>query len=88
MKNRDVVVNHLSEVDFSGMSMPFIAVYDHPIDYPEHVTARVYDGDKPTNVVMLKDSEEEIAGEIRKETCFVRFDRGREDDPKLICAWG
>lgn len=88
LKKKDIIVNHLSEVDFSGMRAPFIAVYAHPLDYPDKVVARIYDVDKPTNVILLKDSEEEITKEIQKETCFVRFERGAADDPKLICCWG
>lgn len=31
LKKKDIIVNHLSEVDFSGMRAPFIAVYAHPL---------------------------------------------------------
>lgn len=88
LKKNDIVVNHLSEVDFSGIRVLFIAVYDHPLDYPDKVVARIYNMDKPTNVILLGDSEEEITEEIQKETCLVRFERGAGDDPVLICCWG
>ena len=42
------------------MKVPFIAVYKHPEDFPDKCVARIYELDKPTDTLMVKDTVEEI----------------------------
>ena len=53
-------VESVKEIDFSGLKVPFIAVYQHPEDFPEKCVARIYELDKPTDTLMIKDTLEEI----------------------------
>ena len=83
----DKVVNSISEVDMSELLIPNIAVYKHTEGYPDSFVARVYDVDIPTNVIMIKDTLEEIQEDIQMHTGKEFFARGKEDVPALIGAW-
>lgn len=82
-KNKDLVFR-----DFKGLHnirisrCPTITVYKKPNDYPEHFVARLFDFSKPTNMIILKDTLEEIRATI--PDVMVRFDRFREDDDKIV----
>ena len=80
-------VDSIQEIDFSGLKMPFIAVYEHPDDFPNQCVARVYDLDKPTDTVMVKETVKEIEEDIRKNSAMVFMKRGTDDVPALVGVW-
>lgn len=43
-------------IDFSGLVLPIIVVYKNPEDYPNDCVARVFDLERPTNVIIVKES--------------------------------
>lgn len=65
--------------------MPIIVIYEKPKDYPNHYIARVWDADKPTNAVMIRDSLEEIRSEM--PCSFVKVNRFDKDDNCIIEVW-
>ena len=67
--------------------MPFIAVYQHPEDFPEKCVARIYELDKPTDTIMVKDTLKEIETDIRENTGMVFMPRGAEDVRSLVGVW-
>lgn len=77
----------ISEVDLSNIEVPVIVVFEHPIDYPEYYVARVFNADKPTDTIMLKDTLEEIQENIRSNTNMMFMLRGAEDAPSIVGAW-
>lgn len=83
----DKRVESIKEIDFSGLKVPMIAVYKHPEDYPDKCVARVFDLDKPTNVVMVKMSVEEITMDINHNSGMIFLQRGAEDVPSLVGVW-
>lgn len=84
---RNGQVNSISEVDFSGLGMPCIAVYNSPEDFPGRSVARVFDLDKPTDTVIVRDNPIEIAADIRRYTGMAFIPRMQEDVPSLIGVW-
>lgn len=80
-------VESIKEVDFSGLKVPFVAVYRSPEDFPGMYVARVYDLDKPTNTVMVKTELEDIVEDIQGNTRMVFVPRGKEDVPALVGVW-
>lgn len=42
----------IREVDFSGLKVPFVAVYGHPDDFPDKYVARIYELDRATDETM------------------------------------
>lgn len=84
---KDHIIGSIKNVDMSDLRIAVIAVYESPEDYPGKYVARVFDVDMPTNVVMVRDTLEEIQGDIRKNTAKEFFRRGKEDVPCMIGAW-
>lgn len=80
-------VKSIREVDFSGLKAPFIAVYKHPEDFPGECVARIYETDKPTDTLMVKDTVEEIEADIKKYTSMTFMHRGAEDVLSLVGVW-
>lgn len=88
LKERTIEVETLMNVDISSLKMVIIAVYEHPDDYPDKCVARIYDIDRPTNIVILKDNIMELQQDIRKAFPDKHpFPRGSEDVKCLIEAW-
>lgn len=84
---RNKIVNSVKEMDFGGMRLPIIAVYDSPEDFPGWAVARLYDTDRPTETVMIRPTVKEIQKEIRENTGMVFFQRGTEDVRSLVGVW-
>ena len=82
MKNKDVIITNFNQVNISRMKMPFIVIYAHPKDYLNSYVARLFDVNKPTNVVIVSKNLEELRNKIPKG--MVKFNRGNEDDEKII----
>lgn len=78
----DVVIDNFNQVNVSRMKMPFIVLFDHPEDYNEDYVARLFDIDKPTNIVIISKDLEELRNKIPKG--MVKFNRQKEDDEKII----
>lgn len=77
----------ISEVDMSGLKMPFIAVYDHPVDFPDHYVARIFDINRPTDTIIIKNSLADIQKDIRENTAMLFMLRGAEDVKSLVGVW-
>ena len=72
MKTKEV--KSFSEVDVSGLKQPVICVYRYPEDYPDKCVARIFDGTKPTNIVITRDTVDEIRLDISREfSAYVSF---------------
>ena len=80
-------VESVQEIDFSGLKVPFIVVYEQPEDFPDKCVARIYELDKPTDTLMIKDTVEEIENDIRKHTGMIFMPRGKEDVLSLVGIW-
>ena len=65
--------------------LPLICVYKNPADYPGKYVARVWDVDKPTTLVAIADSFEEIRAAKPPE--MVVMQRQPNDDPVIIETW-
>ena len=61
----DIEVDSMKEVDLSGLKLPMIAIYQNPDDDPEMYVARVFDIDRPTNVMMRRACVEDLKREMR-----------------------
>ena len=84
---REKSVESVNKIDFTDLKVPCIAVYEHPDDYPKKCVARVYDLEKPTNTMMLKDTVDEITKDITENTGMTFVPRGPEDVLSLVGIW-
>jgi hypothetical protein len=82
MKNKDIIVTSFNQVNINRMKMPFIVIYDHPKDYKNSYVARLFDVNKPTNIVIVSGNLEELRNKIPKG--MVKFNREKEDDEKIV----
>lgn len=79
----------------------FVAIYDHPIDYPNHFVVREWEvrlSPSPDNQnflapVMIPNDhvhlfeDLDLARELASEGGRTRFTRDRNDDPALLETW-
>ena len=80
-------VESIREVDFSGLKVPFVAVYNHPDDFPDKYVARIYELDKATDTIMVKETLEEITTDLKEHTAMTFIPRGAADVPSLVGVW-
>lgn len=83
----DKIVDSVRKIDFGDCTMPMITVYSNPKDYPGKVVARVYDVDKPTNAVIVKDSLKELEEDLLAYSNMIPIGRTPEDDKTVIGVW-
>lgn len=81
------VAESIREVDFSGLKVPFVAVYGHPDDFPDKYVARIYELDRATDTIMVKETLEEITADIKEHTAMTFIPRGTADVPSLVGVW-
>lgn len=81
------VAESIREVDFSGLKVPFVAVYGHPDDFPDKYVARIYELDRATDTIMVKETLEEIETDIKEHTAMTFIPRGTADVPSLVGVW-
>lgn len=73
-------VTSVKEIDFSGLRVPVITIYESPRDYPGCMVARVFDVNEPTNVIIVRETLEELKQDIEQNTDLVFIPRCAEDD--------
>lgn len=80
----DRVVGAIQQRDVDKCLIPLIVLYDHPQDYPDHIVARLWDIETPTNTVMIRRTAEEMHEAIRKLDDVVFMPRLPKDDKTII----
>lgn len=65
--------------------LPMITVYEKPADYPNQYVARVWDVNRPTRLIALADTLEEIREAIPQEMYNIK--RQPQDDPCIVEVW-
>ena len=65
--------------------IPMIVIFNSPKDYPEKYVGRLWDLDKPTQVLTVKDTLEEVRAEI--PFGFINIGRHASDDPAIVEVW-
>lgn len=86
MKTKEV--KSFVEVNTSELQQPIICVYQHPEDYPYKCVARIFDGTKPTNTVITRNTVEEIRKDITKAfPTMLPFARCKEDHKSVVESW-
>jgi len=79
------ILDDFTNVDVSDLKMPLITVFFNTADIPNKYAARLFDTDKPTNIVVVKETLDEIHSIIPNGlTCLKR----KEDDhPTVVEVW-
>lgn len=86
MDSEDKVVKSFDLNRFSKLTrIPLIRVYRSPSDYPGKYIARLWDVDRPTNVIAIAESLEEIREAKPAEMAILQ--RHPSDDPVIVETW-
>ena len=86
MKTKEV--KSFAEVDTSDLRQPIICVFRNPKDYRDKCVARIFDGTKPTNIVITRDTVDEIREDIvRRFPDKLPFARCKEDHKSVVESW-
>lgn len=59
MEKKDFIVD-MFDLERASVTFPIICVYDSPDDYPGKFVARLWNIDKPTRIIALADTAEEM----------------------------
>lgn len=85
---KTIEVRSFAEVDTSELKQPIICVYRHPDDYPDKCVARIFDGTKPTNIAITRNTVDEIREDITKRfPAMLPFTRCKEDHKSVVESW-
>lgn len=62
-------------------------IYDHPADFPGCFVARLFEGEQPTEQVMVSADLEPIRTLLSAELGLVLIPRDDSDDPTIVESW-
>ena len=79
------ILKSFENVDFTEIREAMIVIYDHPKDYPNSYVARIWDMNKPTNVVVKNESLDVLRSLIPSGMSCIK--RHETDDPCIIEIW-
>lgn len=82
-----IVANSIREVELKSLKFPTIGVYWHPTDFPRCCVARIFDGDMPTNVVILRRELKDLQSDIRENTKLTFLPRGKGEPISIVGVW-
>lgn len=86
MKTREV--RSFTEIDIREILIPCIGVYNRPSDYPDKCVVRLFDGTKQTNIIITRNTVEEIREDITKRfPDMLPFARDKEDCKCVVETW-
>lgn len=79
-------VESLNLVDYSQMKAPLVVVYDSPLDFPDKIIARVWEGatNSPTNVYCEYETLDQCEKDIQTAEFTLKFPRCPVDDIHIV----
>lgn len=84
---KDKIAVDLEQIDMGGLKLPSFAVYKNPTDYPNKSVARLFEGEKPTNVVIVKKNVRELHNLFRYRTRMTFLPKMPGDPENLVGVW-
>lgn len=83
---KDEIVNSLEELDTDEMFYPSFGVFLNTTDYLGVCVARLFDLDKPTNVVIVRENVREM-NKLFRNTRLMFWPRDPKDPKELVGTW-
>lgn len=81
-------VKSFTEIDTSELKQPIICVFNKPDDYQDKYAARLFEGTAPTNIIITRNTVEEIREDItRRFPAMLPFARSKEDHKSVVESW-
>ncbi|MGF9891134.1 hypothetical protein [Priestia megaterium] len=79
------ILDNFTNVDMRGLRLPVINIFYNTLDIPNKYAARLSDINQPTNVVVIKDTLEEIRSVI--PAGLTRISRQPDEHPTIVETW-
>jgi len=86
MPLKTVVIPWFDANDLQGLFLPMFVLYFNPKDFPDKYVVRMFDVDRPTSFVTVRDTEETAIGTIPRPN-RARLERSPGDDPKIVAVF-
>lgn len=83
-KSLSSVVDHLRDVDWTDLKTPIAVIYDKPLDFQDKYVIRLFDQNRATNIVTLRDSLEECRKECIEAGFRAVLPRSIDDDYCIV----
>lgn len=81
-------INTFADIQIREVPFPVIVIYSNPSDYPGYFVARVWNLDRPTEILIIKKDVHEIREDIKRNIpTMVRLTRAQSDDPCIVETW-
>ncbi|MBQ8038268.1 MAG: hypothetical protein IJ274_00085 [Lachnospiraceae bacterium] len=89
---KDLIVCSVARIEMKEVKNPLIAVYGpNNRKYTSKYTARVFDGQYETNIVVIRNELDELQQDIKdnmpSKMKGIFAQRGKDDSPDLIGLW-
>lgn len=86
MKTKEI--RSFADADISKLKLPIICVYQHPDDYPDKCVARIFDGERATDIAITRNTVDEIREDILKHFPTMQpFGRYKRDYKSYVESW-
>lgn len=78
----------IREVDYSGLRIPAVVLYDRPKDFPEGIIGRVFElfNAMPTDTYIRYSTIEDAEADLKGKTVAV-FPREKTDAKAIVCTY-
>lgn len=83
---KDLIANSLEEIDIDEMFCPMFAIFVNSLEYPGVCVARLFDLDRPTNVVIVRENVREM-NKLFRNTRLMFWPRDPKDPKELVGTW-
>ena len=84
---RDQIIEHIKQINIYDFELPNFMVYRSPKGYPGKCVARLFKGEHPTNIVIVRKNASEMHQLFRDETKMAFFPRTQWDPENLVGLW-
>lgn len=81
-------VKSFTQVDIRELRQAIICVYKNPEDYPDKCVARIFEGEKPTNIIITRETIDELRKDIKEAFPYMfPIPRSATDFKSVVESW-
>lgn len=86
MKTKEV--KSFAQVDIRELRQAIICVYKNPEDFPDKCVARIFEGGKPTNIIITRETVDELRKDIKAAFPYmIPIPRSAADYKSFVESW-
>lgn len=81
------IVQSLKDVDIRKLTYPICTIYKNPSDFPDNYVVRLFDLNRPTNIIIIRNSVTDCRADLMAAGFTTHFMRDFRDDPCIVESW-